>query len=72
MIFAGYACCFVLLNVCDLEEGFVCTRMQNLFFFLSLKLLNVKCSLHSHNPADWFLLLFICSFGVGFELKLAQ
>ncbi len=42
------------------------------FFFLGFRFLNVKCSLHSNNPADWFIFILICSFEGGFEFKLAQ
>ncbi len=43
-----------------------------IFIFLGFRFLNVKCSLHSNNPADWFIFILICSFEGGFEFKLAQ
>lgn len=65
VIFAGCACCFVLLNVCVIGRGF--------FFFFFLKFQVSECLMQSSftqssRPVP---LIFICSFGVGFELKLA-
>lgn len=40
----------------------MCVWLWKRFFFLCFKLLNVRCSLHYHSPANCFLFTIICSF----------